>query len=66
MSQVVKLYYYSNGKQPFQVSGIYPYHYMHATVKKKLKVDLAQENVTSVALWIHLDPGSDPPPFAMI
>ena len=32
----------------------------------KLEVDLTQENVISVALWVHLDPGSGPPPFAMI
>ena len=31
---------------------------------KKLEVDLTQENVISVALWIHLGPGSGPPPVA--
>ena len=33
---------------------------------KKLEVDLTQENVISVALWIHLGPGSGPPPVAMV
>ena len=33
---------------------------------KKLKVDLTQENVISVALWFHLGPGSGPPPVAMV
>ena len=33
---------------------------------KKLKVDLTQENVVSVALWFHLGPGSGPPPVAMV
>ena len=32
---------------------------------KKLEVDLTQENVISVALLIHLGPGSGPPPVAM-
>jgi len=31
-----------------------------------VKVDLTQEGVISVALWIHLGPGSGPPPFAMV
>ena len=29
-------------------------------------VDLTQENVISVALWIHLGQGSGPPTFAMV
>ena len=33
---------------------------------KKLEVDLTQENVISVALWIRLGPGSGPPPVAMV
>ena len=33
---------------------------------EKLEVDLTQENVISVALWIHLVPGSGPPLFAMV
>ena len=33
---------------------------------KKLKVDLTQENVISVAPWFHLGPGSGPPPVAMV
>ena len=33
---------------------------------KKLEVDLTQENVISVALWIYLGPGSGPPPVAMV
>ena len=33
---------------------------------EKLEVDLIQENVISVALWIHLVAGSGPPPFAMV
>ena len=33
---------------------------------KKLEVDLTQENVISVALWVHLGPGSGPPPVAMV
>ena len=33
---------------------------------KKLEVDLTQENVISVALRIHLGPGSGPPPVAMV
>jgi len=31
-----------------------------------LELDLTQENVISFALWIHLGPGSDPPPVAMV
>lgn len=37
-----------------------------AAAENKLEVDLTQENVISVALWIHLVPGSGPPPFAMV
>ena len=33
---------------------------------KKLEVDLTQENVISVALWIHHGSGSGPPPVAMV
>ena len=33
---------------------------------QKLGVDLTQENVISVALWIHHGPGSGPPPVAMV
>ena len=38
-------------------------YYLHC---KKLEVDLTQENVISVALWIRLGPGSGPPPVAMV
>ena len=33
---------------------------------KKLEVDLTQENVISVALWIHLGPGSGPSLVGMV
>ena len=32
----------------------------------KLELNLTQENVISVALWIHLGPASGPPPFAIV
>ena len=32
----------------------------------KLEVDLTQENVISVALWIHLGPGSGTPSVTMV
>ena len=33
---------------------------------KILEVDLTQESVIAVALWLHLGPGSGPPTFAMV
>ena len=45
------------------VTRSYPSRLYHC---KKLEVDLTQENVISIALWIHLGPGSGPPPVAMV
>ena len=45
------------------VTHSYPSRLYHC---KKSEVDLTQENVISIALWIHLDPGSGPPPVAMV
>ena len=50
----------SLSKEPESIEPAWLVHF------KKLEVDLTQENVISVALWIHLGPGSGPPPVAMV